>query len=556
MAAKKHTAPKPGTWTIMVHIVGESSLSGSMISQLKELTDAGFQKDTTVLAFFDPNCNGTGARIFNVNHHRKKKSPQQTVIGDGRDPFVRDIAEDCWIPNLPQIPSLLSLRYFLAYARTEHRSENYMLFLMGHGVVVGSDAFLPDPEDNSAITLSDLGWVLKDFGKKVGRDGSKFQLVGFHSCSMSSVELIHELAGSAQYMMGTQGSALPGSWPYRQILKKFFLTLERARNRQWSTDTAFEKILRSLQDLSFYNSEDYWMAGYSADLSICSLDPTKVNLLKGAIQQLARALSKGLKDTVTQNCIQLAHLRSQSYWGENYTDLSDLCECLLKECEESPGPRVDIRTACDNLIGLLKSGPGQLIRYSDYYGPQYQFSNGLSIYFPWVAPEPEIASNYENYKFTKDKDKDSWWSFLQLYFSQTKRDLRGSSFKRPTKKLTRNNIWATTLRSNWLRAISDRNLLKLGGEPGKVLGDDPGKVLGDPGKVLGDPGKVLGDPGKVLGDPGKVLGDPGKVLGLYAVTVIKNFTDPEGQFVTSREKTFEDERQRKKEKPRRGNPNR
>src|ERR1700704_1907565 len=137
MAAKKNTRFKPDTWTIMVYIVGESTLSGSMISQLKELTDAGFQQDTTVLAFFDPNCNGTGARIFNVNEHRKKKGDKRTVIGDGPDPYVRDIAEDCWVPNLPQIPSALTLRYFLAYARATCPSENYMLFLMGHGVIVG-----------------------------------------------------------------------------------------------------------------------------------------------------------------------------------------------------------------------------------------------------------------------------------------------------------------------------------------------------------------------------------------------------------------------------------
>jgi hypothetical protein len=28
------------------------------------------------------------------------------------------------------------------------------------------------------------------------------------------------------------------------------------------------------------------------------------------------------------------------------------------------------------------------------------------------------------------------------------------------------------------------------------------------------------------------------VMGLYAITIIKNFTDPDNEFVTSREKTF------------------
>ena len=81
-----------------------------------------------------------------------------------------------------------------------------MLFLMGHGVIVGNDEFLPDTDDNSSITLASLGVILKDFGRKVrATEGDEFHLVGFHSCGLSSVELAFELQGSARYMMGTQG---------------------------------------------------------------------------------------------------------------------------------------------------------------------------------------------------------------------------------------------------------------------------------------------------------------------------------------------------------------
>src|SRR5438128_2024130 len=102
-------------WTLMFYIAGDVGLSASMISQLKELTDAGFQEHTNVLLYFDPNCNGKGARIYDVNHLRKAKaSPEhKTVIGDKNNPFVRNIAEDCNVQTLPQIPAAVSLRYFL-----------------------------------------------------------------------------------------------------------------------------------------------------------------------------------------------------------------------------------------------------------------------------------------------------------------------------------------------------------------------------------------------------------------------------------------------------------
>ena len=193
-------------WTLMFLVAGDPGLSASMISQLKELTDAGFQEHTNVLLYFDPNCNGKGARIYDVNHYRKQKSEKKTIIGDGRDPFVRNIAEDCNIQSLPQIPAALSLRYFLEYSRFYYPARNYMLFLMGHGVIVGNDEFLPDTDDGSSITLADLGEILKKFGGKVrATEGDEFHLVAFHSCGMSSVELAFELQGSARYMMGTQG---------------------------------------------------------------------------------------------------------------------------------------------------------------------------------------------------------------------------------------------------------------------------------------------------------------------------------------------------------------
>src|ERR1041384_1964147 len=143
-------------WTIMFLLAGDSGISSGMISQLKGITDAGFEENTNVLIYFDPNCNGINARIFNVNDKRReefgKKTGRHTLIGDGQDPYVRNIADAPFGPGLPQMPASASLRYFLTYSRTNFSAKNYLLFLMGHGQIVANDAFLPDSDDGSAIT--------------------------------------------------------------------------------------------------------------------------------------------------------------------------------------------------------------------------------------------------------------------------------------------------------------------------------------------------------------------------------------------------------------------
>src|SRR5689334_24127518 len=80
-------------WTIMIFFAGDPHLSPSMTSQLKSIKDAGFQQDTNVLVHFDPNEKGAAVCTFEINRERKQE--MATVIGDGRDPFVRNLIEDC-----------------------------------------------------------------------------------------------------------------------------------------------------------------------------------------------------------------------------------------------------------------------------------------------------------------------------------------------------------------------------------------------------------------------------------------------------------------------------
>jgi hypothetical protein len=353
--------PKKSEWGILFYIVGEEGVTSGMISELKAVTDAGFHKDANVLVYFDPNCNGANGRTFEVNGLRKEG--RESEIGDAKDPYVRNIAEDCYGTPMMPMTAAQTLHYFLRYARTYYPAKNYLVFLMGHGVIVGNDTFLPDPDDLSAITLRQLGWILKDFGKQVRKKDGEFHLVGLHSCSMSAVEVAYQLRDSARYMMATEGSAFPNSWPYRQLLKKIFLIIDgqkpptRRGEEQKPQETEVEYMLRRIQDLSFYNSQDFWLAGYSADLAMCSLDSSKVNRIESPIRQLVRALRAGLRDEdkrVTE-MIVLAHWKSQSYWGENFTDLYDFCHCLGQQCVAKTESQVALSKACEKVQDVLET---------------------------------------------------------------------------------------------------------------------------------------------------------------------------------------------------------
>ena len=65
-------------------------------------------------------------------------------------------------------------------------------------------------------------------------------------------------------------------------------------------------------------------------------------------------------------------------------------------------------------------------------GPAYQYSNGLSVYFPWSRPseDSEILEQYATYKFHQEINQDSndcsWLDFLEMYFEQTQRETKST----------------------------------------------------------------------------------------------------------------------------------
>jgi hypothetical protein len=420
-------------WTIMIFFAGDPHLSPSMTSQLKAIKDAGFQENTTVLIHYDPNEKGVGTTTFNINSEQKKETRKNgsrgTRIGDGKDPFVRNLIEDS-IPNGATRSQNAgeALRTFLSLALQHHSAQHYMLFCVGHGVIVGNDFFLPDKQPDSAITLEQLGGILSDFRTTARMLGSgDVELIGMHSCSMSAIEVAYQLKGSAKYLMATEGISFVASWPYRQLLKKILKTIDDAKSTGEEVDV--DKLINSVQRLSRHNSTDFMFSGLSADLCLSSLEPTKIDRLTAPIQALTKALKKGVKDPRCLELITLAHLKAQSYWQETYTDLYDFCFCLQQKCGEGGEVQNELAAACQSMRDELEESPDGVIIQSDFFGPLFQYSHGYSVFFPWArpisdVPEDDMLLRYKNYEFTKAFKEDSWLSFLEAYFSVTERKSR------------------------------------------------------------------------------------------------------------------------------------
>jgi hypothetical protein len=472
--------PELKEWTLMFYFASDNPLAPGIVSQLKSLKAAGYHPDANVVTQFDPYTEGTPTHIFDVNLLNKLKHPGVANIGfQGNDPFVRNLVEDkLWrdqttrdgkpvktalkelmqeqhnimyvapVPPNDQLTHQLklrepmeepdpqeSLKSFLDFCRLKYPAKHYALFILGHGVVVGNDVFLYDEHaSKQSVTLTELGLAMRDFKNEVEFEDAEFEFVSFHSCSVSSLEVAYELKNTAKYMLASQGPAFVGAWPYRSILVRIFNDLVR-----YGGNIKIKKMLLRIYRYCLHNSADYLLAGYSFQLTLCDL--RRVQEIQGPIERLARALKLGLEDPATKDIIQLAHLKSQSFYQELYTDLYDFCFCInsqvrelqKRNCRCNVTPQMgDLFRACDEVMDMLVREEPQrcgvdptdekIIVDAEFVGYQYQYSHGLSVLFPWIRPvaDRRILSEYKEYKFTQEF-ADSWLSFLEVYFDKTMR---------------------------------------------------------------------------------------------------------------------------------------
>jgi len=479
-------------WTLMFYFASDNPLAISVVSQLKAIKAAGFHPEANVVAHFDPYTAGTPTHVFDVNligKLKKQKNRKESHNGSyENESVVRNMIEDkLWryertrppdtAPvgaegemvrtalhrvlqknygidyNPPIAPYSLngrnnefmegpdpetSLSESLRFCDENYPAKHYMLFILGHGGVVGNDIFMRDEHTTSknALTLNELGRILSDFRHQIATEGGKFELVSFQSCSVSSLEVAFELQGTANYMLASQSPTFVGSWPYQQILRWIFNELGYD---EVNRDINVRELLLKIYHFCLSNSVDFLLAGYSFQVTLCDL--TKICRLKEPIEYLSQALLDGLTDPTSKDYILLSHWKAQSFFSELYTDLYDFCFCFnskvneLRHCKDSVTPQLRaIEAACNMVMdALVKESPNsksdtaneQIVVGADSLGPAYQYSRGLSVLFPWSEPsrDSRILAEYERYKFTANFENVSWLKFLRGYFSETMREV-------------------------------------------------------------------------------------------------------------------------------------
>ena len=356
--------------------------------------------------------------------------------------------------------------------------------------------------------------------------GQRFSILGFDSCVMGMLEVAFQFSPFADTVIASEGIVPEAGWTYGKILGCL------AQDNDLPTKKVAEKFVTG-----FIESQDaYKIGGVSVDMAAWDFTPeTKSNgdIWYPAIDNLIEAVN--YLSTVLHECFRKkdliyrqmerillqVHWKCQSYMFDQNIDLGDFCELLIKECKsfvkdfKKSLSNDDIKFLqivvdhCKNVLEALKN----FVIISGYSGGKYQYSNGVSLFFPWSYETLEVVrKNYEDLWFyknlTTELRKYSWLSFLDLYLGKVCR--RGS--EEPQKPKQR-YPWAGFDEDSFSleKTSGAANISgKLGTGQGK-LGTGQGKLGTGQGKLGTGQGKLGTGQGKLGTGQGKLGTGQGKL---------------------------------------------
>ncbi len=484
-------AKKKAAWTVMVYLAGDNNLTTECLFALTEMKKAAPGKEIRVIAQFDPrddflpthryeiNRKGPNSTLFEdiideahynpktcevrfrkeskradslATSRAKRRTEIQSILSGATDLTSLEFKDE-EITDDTDTGSPVTLYNFLSFCIEEYPADHYMVVLSGHAGGTESDYLLKDESSKGSLTFNELKQVFSEL--KTDLNGKPIDILGMDNCLMSMGEICYELRGLAQIAVGCESYSPASGWPYRQILQRLGkdFAVPKVAKRKSSAAEAAKAIVEEY--VNYYSS--YWMAGLSVTQS--AIDLGKVDKFRKLVDKVANDLERGLVKEYERNkrkqksreagnpfqdALVLAHWEAQSYNGESFVDLYDFCDCL-----ELRLPSDSVGRKCREVKKFIKS---EFVLKSCYSGAIYQYSYGVSMYFPWA----EVASSYGNLDFIKDSVDTGWGNFLKTYTVMTRRQPRGADDQ---SRLIKAGLALQEVSADTDRMIKDRKII-------------------------------------------------------------------------------------------------
>ena len=420
--------PEKKRWTVMVYLAGDNNLTEECAFAISEMKLVEPSDQVYVLVQFDPKGTNLPTQRFQIHgpYATAKKKSGRAIVHHGPS------AGSPYNLGETHTGSPRALYDFVAYGIQMFPAHSYIVVLAGHGGGIEDSFLLRDENPTGTLSLREMKIAFRaiknDFQVEV-------DIVGLDTCLMSMAEVGYQLKDLAKILVGSEGYAPLGGWPYRPILEMIYQKADHSDIPVGCEQPDPNILKREREDVArsiVCTHASYYLPFVpgGVDVEQSALDLTRSSLLASLVYELGYRLKAGLSETRFRYALILAHWDAQSYNGEIYLDLSDFCRCLRDRMDDIGCVDDHVRLTClaiEREIGAIEEPCNQLndsnnlpnhyVLKSCYTGPAFQYSYGVSIYFPWY----EVVPYYEDLDFAQTT---KWHEFLEAYVIATRRPPR------------------------------------------------------------------------------------------------------------------------------------
>jgi Clostripain family len=447
-------------WTIMVYMAGDNNLSTDMVyalEQMKMVADGNHgNQGINLFVYFDGLSSDVPTLYCDFSKSGEPTSsshefyPSYKIIDkliDVKDEFNENSAA---VNNIINFVDWCVKKDQENHSTEELKEKKYAFIFSGHTFGFVNKGLFKDAKSDYYMTHAKLKYMFEritstkeELNRKAAVDEEEFNsryakkwddkrrkerttpilgkpldLLGFDTCVMSTLEIGCQFRKFAKTMVASEGSIPTAGWNYAEILLK---------NIKGKSKTDSQMLALSFVDEFIKQQNKFALADISVDISAWNLG--KMRPLEKSFEELADNLLKCFKNKKTpvyhqmRRLITYAHWQCQTYLLEQHIDLGDFCQLLTKEIDllekeisaTDLSPIFKVRETCQKVIESIRN----CIMLTGFSGSDFQFSTGISLFFPWSwVCYLSAADDYNKLTFIKENPAGKKWNkFLIKYLN-------------------------------------------------------------------------------------------------------------------------------------------
>lgn len=367
-ASSTRVGPPTGsdTWTILVYMAGDNSLSSAIAGDLSEIQAGGLSSEVTVVCYADGSGAGD-ATLWEIS-----SSVVQLSLASAGLPMEPDMGD-------PDVASEFAL-----WGLSSYPADRYGWVWWDHG-----GGWLDLCHDGSHVDHLTMAEVREILATATTVVGSRLDLVGSDCCYMGAAEMASEVRPYAQVYVGSAEYEGWDGWDYTAVL-------EALREDPTMDGESLGTEIVDAYGASYATSSYTLSAVNLTDYLACE---TAVSDLAESLRRVAGTLS-----------VELGAARSAAYsyidtGGYSYLDLGDLCGEIYDRASNAT-----VRARAAAAYSALNDS---IVAECHGAGADH---TGLSIYWP-------PATSYRpSYGTTSFSTATAWDSFLLSYFRSSDLD--------------------------------------------------------------------------------------------------------------------------------------